>query len=544
MQSRSRRTQDRSWRSGSRTVHMRWTTSPVSSASSCCGRSRAKTATSWSRNGSPKRHFRRGRPVRPWRHTPASTPTPWPPARRCSSSRLCSTLQGPALRRSAGRARRTAAGLLAVALVSALACGCAKTAPAPAEVAYGVHIDTNTPQGLRAKQTMDMVNSEWPIGTVGVRTMAVPDQVNPITSAMGNLWWDRPITVSGIDVRAGVATLHVLTPYGAAQDIELRTDDANMVDRFAVNLLPPVINKRADIDAVLTKSAARYSYQTSKVTDGKCTKIAGTNTDLSLPLASIFKLYVLLAVADAVKAGMVSWNDQLTITKEAKAVGSAALEELPPGAQVSVRTAAQQMISASDNMATDLLIARLGPGAVERALVTAGHHDPASMTPFPTMHELFSVGWGEPDLREQWKHASPQGRVQLLQQTNSRPYQPDPNRTHTPASPEGVEWYGSAADICRVHAALQAAAVGSAAPVKEILSTIPGIDLDNTKWSYVGAKAGNLPGDLTFSWYAVDHTGQPWVVSFQLNWPRTYSSTAASWLLSIAHKAFDLAPVG
>src|SRR6476620_4877043 len=141
------------------------------------------------------------------------------------------------------------------------------------------------------------------------------------------------------------------------------------------------------------------------------------------------------------------------------------------------------MISASDNMATDLLIARLGPGAVERALVAAGHHDPASMTPFPTMHELFSVGWGEPDLREQWKHASRQDRVQLLQQTNSRPYQPDPNRTHTPASPDGVEWYGSAADICRVHAALQAAAVGSAAPVKQILSTVPGIDLDKAKWS-------------------------------------------------------------
>ena len=102
------------------------------------------------------------------------------------------------------------------------------------------------------------------------------------------------------------------------------------------------------------------------------------------------------------------------------------------------------------------------------------------MTPFPTMHELFSVGWGEPDLREQWKKAvdAPQGRAQLLQQTNSRPYEPDPQRTHTPASNFGAEWYGSAADICRVHAALQAAAVGEAAPVTDILSAIPGIDLD------------------------------------------------------------------
>jgi beta-lactamase class A len=252
---------------------------------------------------------------------------------------------------------------------------------------------------------------------------------------------------------------------------------------------------------------------------------------------------VLLAVADAIKAGTVSWNDQLTITEEAKVVGSAGLEELPDGAQVSVRKAAQEMISASDNMATDLLIDRLGPGAVERALMVAGHHDPASMTPFPTMHELFSVGWGEPDLREQWKNASPQERAKLLQQANSRPFQPDPNRTHTPASDHGVEWYGSAADICRVHAALQAAAVGKAAPVKQILSAIPGIELDKSKWSYIGAKGGNLPGDLTFSWYAVDHTGQPWVVSFQLNWPHFYSQTAAAWLLSIVHQTFDLAPI-
>jgi beta-lactamase class A len=433
--------------------------------------------------------------------------------------------------------------MVAGALVVALVSGCTNTMPAPADAAYGVHIDTNTPQGMRAKQTMDMLNSDWPIGTVGVRTMAAPEQVNPITSAMGNLWADRPLTVSGISIGAGSATLHVLTSYGVAQDIELRTNDAGMVDRFEVTMQPPVIKKWADIDAELTKSGARYSYQVSKVTDGKCSVVAGTNTDLSLPLASIFKLYVLLAVADAVKAGTVSWDDPLTITKQAKAVGSAGLEELPPGAHVSVRTAAQQMISASDNMATDLLIARLGPGAVERALVAAGHHDPASMTPFPTMHELFSVGWGEPDLREQWKQASPEARVRLLQQTNSRPYQPDPTRTHTPASDDGVEWYGSAADICRVHAALQSGAVGEAAPVKQILSAIPGIELDKAKWSYIGAKGGNLPGDLTFSWYAVDHTGQPWVVSFQLNWPRYYSPTAAAWLLSIVHETFDLVPI-
>jgi beta-lactamase class A len=429
-------------------------------------------------------------------------------------------------------------------MTAALACGCTTPFASPMTGGSNRKINTSTPVGLRAKQVVDMLNSDWPIGPVGVRTLAAPDTVDDIGTTMDGLWWDRPYTVSGVDLRAGQATLHLITSFGARQDIDIHTDDNTMVDRFDVELQKPTINSWADVDAELRKSSARYSYQVAKVNNGRCERVAGTNTTDSLPLASIFKLYVLYAVADGVKAGAVSWDDKLTITGAAKAVGSSGLEKLPPGAQVTVRTAADKMIANSDNMATDLLINRVGTGAVERALVDAGHHDPASMTPFPTMHELFSVGWGTPDLREQWKKAvqtgGPQGRAQLLQQTNSRPYQPDPARTHTPASTYGAEWYGSAEDICRVHAALQVGAVGAAAPVKEIMSQIPGIDLDKQQWPYVGAKAGNLPGDLTFSWYAVDRTGQPWVVNFQLNWPRYHGSSAGAWLLSIATQAFAM----
>ena len=183
-------------------------------------------------------------------------------------------------------------------------------------------IQINTPQGLRAKQTMDMLNSDWPIGPVGVRTLAAPRPSSTSASTMDTIWWDRPFTVTKVDIGAGHATLHVLTSYGVAQTIELHTDDAGMVDRFEVRLDPPAIKKWSDIDTELTRSGARYSYQVAKVTDGQCDKVAGTNTDMSLPLASIFKLYVLLAVAEAVKAGTVEWTDPLTITEEAKAVGS------------------------------------------------------------------------------------------------------------------------------------------------------------------------------------------------------------------------------
>ncbi|MBY0443214.1 MAG: class A beta-lactamase-related serine hydrolase [Mycobacteriaceae bacterium] len=437
--------------------------------------------------------------------------------------------------------RRPATALVAAAaLITGLSTGCSSPhAPQAKAADAGVRIDTRTPPGLRAQQTMDMLNSDWPIGPIGVGTLATPAMVKTIDKTMEELWWDRPFTLASVDIGANTAMLHLITSYGARQDIRIHTDDDRLVDRFEVTTLPPRITTWSDVDTTLSKTGARYAYQVAKVNAGRCEPVAGTNTSQSLPLASIFKLYVLYAVATAVKAGTVSWNDQLTITEKSKAVGSSGLA-LPAGTQVSVRTAAEKMIATSDNMATDLLINKVGTQAIDQALVAAGHHDPASMTPFPTMYELFSIGWGEPDLRAQWQQASPPVRAELLQQANSRVYQPDPRRAHTPASEYGAEWYGSPADICRIHAALQDGAVGAAAPIKEILAAVPGIELNRNIWPYIGAKAGGLPGDLTFSWYAVDKTKQPWVVSFQLTWPRDHGPSVTGWMLKLAKQVFAM----
>lgn len=425
-------------------------------------------------------------------------------------------------------------------MAALIASGCAP--PPTPHANAGAQIELNTPQGVRAKQVMDMLNSEWPIGTHSVGTLAAPEMVEPITTTLDALWSDRPYTLNGVDIGAGSARLHLLNSFGAQQDVELRTDEQTMVSRLTVDTRKPTINSWRDVDATLSRTGARYSWQVSKVNDGDCVKVAGTNTAESLPLASIFKTYVLYAVETAVRDGRMRWQDPLTITAESKKLGSSGFDKLPPGTQITVRQAAGKMIATSDNMATDLLIERLGTRAVEQALADAGHHDPASMTPFPTMREIFAVGWGNPDVREQWKSASPADRAALLREAGARPYDPDPERTRSPGSAYGAEWYGSAEDICRVHARLQRNAVGPAAPVRAIMSEVAGIDLDRSEWPYIGAKAGNLPGDLTFSWYAEDRTGQAWVVSFQLNWPRYHSPNAGGWVMTIIKQVFAMLP--
>ena len=90
---------------------------------------------------------------------------------------------------------------VAVALVVALACGCADAGPAgPAGAAQSVQIDTNTPQGLRAKQIMDMLNSDWPIGPTGIRTLAAPEIMDDVGVTM-----EAAFRRYVADVRAGRA---------------------------------------------------------------------------------------------------------------------------------------------------------------------------------------------------------------------------------------------------------------------------------------------------------------------------------------------------
>ena len=139
--------------------------------------------------------------------------------------------------------RRVAALSAAAALVVALAPGCAPSPSPQANAANpGRQIDTRTPPGIRAQQTLDMLNSDWPIGPVGVGTLAAPDKVESVETTMEGLWWDRPFTFAGVDISASVATLHLISSYGARQDIRIHTDDDGRVDRFDVETQAPKID--------------------------------------------------------------------------------------------------------------------------------------------------------------------------------------------------------------------------------------------------------------------------------------------------------------
>ncbi|HZK05542.1 MAG TPA: Cpe/LpqF family protein [Actinomycetaceae bacterium] len=218
------------------------------------------------------------------------------------------------------------------------------------------------------------------------------------------------------------------------------------------------------------------------------------------PLASAFKLYVLLAVHHAVEEGELTWDEELVITDEIRSIPAGELAE--DAVQVSVRDAAGVMISASDNTATDVLINRLGREAVEDAVVAAGHHDPALLRPFLTTRELFEVAWGEGDLAPRWADSDEPGRRAILDEISGQPLTATTSDvTGDPVWDDGLDWFASPSDIDAVLDALEATGDPT---VREILSTNPGIglDFDRDAWPHIEFKGGGSLGVTTGAWRA------------------------------------------
>ena len=229
------------------------------------------------------------------------------------------------------------------------------------------------------------------------------------------------------------------------------------------------------------------------------------DADAPAPLASIFKLYVLDAVAEAVKAGTLSWDDTVVVTDDARSLPSGELQDLPAGTEVPVREAAQKMIEISDNTATDLLLHRVGRDAVEAAAARLDVDDLAGLHPFPTTREVFALLWGgHDDLVEQWSTGGEAAQRAVLDALAAEPFDVSVSDvTDDPGWDRGIEWFASAADITAAHRALHA--IGRDVPeVNEILSANPGAGLsfDRDAWPYIAFKGGSSPGVLTGSWLA------------------------------------------
>ena len=96
------------------------------------------------------------------------------------------------------------------------------------------------------------------------------------------------------------------------------------------------------------------------------------NEHIRLPSASLIKLPVLACFWETIEAGRLDPDERVTVSAETRVEGTGVLKALAPGLQPTWSDLATLMITVSDNVATNLIIDRLGMEAIQKWIEEAG----------------------------------------------------------------------------------------------------------------------------------------------------------------------------
>jgi len=283
----------------------------------------------------------------------------------------------------------------------------------------------------------------------------------------------------------------------------------------------PVPASWAGVDAILRSVAPQVHLLVADVSDGSCQPLHSINATTPAPLGSAVKLYVLDAVANAVAAGKVRWDQPLTVTAQFKSLPPGELQTEPDGTRISVLDSAAMMISLSDNTAADMLTGAVGRSAVEAALTATGMTSPALDRPFLTTREIFVLKLDQwPALAQRYVTAGEPTRRALLASTVDRAPLPALEETGgwiAPRDIDRLEYFASASDLCRAYTSLAALARRPGlAPIGRVLSlNDDGLQLDPAQWQTTWFKGGSEPGVMTLTFLATTRSGRSYMVAVQ-----------------------------
>jgi hypothetical protein len=257
----------------------------------------------------------------------------------------------------------------------------------------------------------------------------------------------------------------------------------------------------SDLKRDLSVIAPFVSVSIAELDEGECLPIARVEPDQVLPIASSFKLYVLGELARQVSEQQAGWLELLPISTRYISQPNGEMRNLPVGSEYTLAHFAEQMISQSDNTATDHLIGRLGREQVEAAFAEMGQADPTVNVPLMLTREWFALRMRFTDEQiVEFLSLDDAGRLAFLQDVANPVADTILETELWPGSrwASEVEWFASAGDLCRALAYLQdRGEQPGMEPVLNALSLAPEIVFDPEVWSYVGYKGGYETGVMS-----------------------------------------------
>jgi beta-lactamase class A len=273
----------------------------------------------------------------------------------------------------------------------------------------------------------------------------------------------------------------------------------------------------------LAKIAPRVSYFAAEMTGDSLIPLFALTPNSSLGVGSAFKLYVLGELARQIDAGAASWDEELAISDNLRSLPNGDMRLEPAGATFPILHYVEQMISASDNTATDHLIARLGREAVETAFASLGNNKPERNVPLLYTREWFALKLRfTPSEIDHYLASSLASKRRFLEKQVDKAAMTLTEEEDWPGSYyiEQIEWFASAADLCRVMAALHhSAADPELALIHDALSINPGIAFNARTWAYVGYKGGYETGVKSDVWLLQRRDGRWFTLAAIINDP-------------------------
>lgn len=364
--------------------------------------------------------------------------------------------------------------------------------------------------GTAMKWFVGQMNSDPVEADLGKRfTAEFTAQVPPeqLIVLLGELRMQGPWVSESVNTRGsdGVATL--VSGQGLRFTLSMQLDDDGLISGALINSAAkgtPATSWEAVVERARLGAPQVAVLAGTVDTNGELTPAFEQDADTPRPVGSMFKLYVLAAVAEKVADGDLAWDRNVTLEAGDKTLPSGTLQNEPDGTQLTVQDAATRMISQSDNTATDLLMRVVGERAVLDAAKRAGNDHLDGITPFLTAKQMFwlmgSDSGEAKTAREQWAGAPEATRRELLAAVPTPGPGPQFDATAVQWQ-NGLEWFVSARDIVDAHVYLQKlSAAPSGAALQDILTANSGIPV--TGWSRTAFKGGSNVGVIALSFYA------------------------------------------
>ena len=263
----------------------------------------------------------------------------------------------------------------------------------------------------------------------------------------------------------------------------------------------------------------RSGFAVIRLANGKPQAIiAADHADEQFAVGSIFKLWVLDALAEEIAADRRRWDEVVPLGPPS--LPSGITQDWPPASPATIETLAILMISMSDNTATDTLIRLIGRERIAARVHASGHSQPSRLLPLLTTAESFALKLSPPSVRQAYAQADDVGQARILGHLDTWEVLARADITALDAAPiaiSSIEWFASPRDIADVLDTLRRREDPRVLQILGVASALPA-DL-RRRFAATGYKGGSEVGVIALAWLVRSHSGEWTAVTASWNDP-------------------------